>query len=518
MRTSDSNSRRRGSSLRRFLGLAPRSGEEALDRQSRLRALRDAMEGFMAPPLSESEVLQRFCQLMRTHGLAQWVAVVRPELEDRLDVLALAGSHAVLAGLSWSFDPDGDGGGAPLALVWREQRPFYSDPLFPSAALRPWRQRMAGHGLHSTAVLPLTRRGQPWALLVLLHHDEIYWSSDSQMLLESIVRWLCQTLEYRDQEAFQNLLGRGLAVANESVVLTDAQRRVLYVNPSFERMTGYRLEDLNDGSLRVLQGPDTDIHELAVIDQTLRAGLPYSGTLLNYRRDGEPYWNQLSIVPVRDPNGDIRHYLGIQRDVSAEKKLVSQLEYESRHDRLTGLANRRALDDELEMAMARADRYGTRLAACMIDLDGFKPINDCYGHDAGDQVLQVIARRLRNSVRRYDYVARLGGDEFVLLLERVSHPAELEQIFIKLECNVNEAITLRNYQQIGVRLTMGVCLYPEHGARDAGELLRFADQALYHGKAHKETRERYWTYYTETIGAPSQTNPQLSGTDKGWYR
>ncbi|WP_141738558.1 GGDEF domain-containing protein, partial [Acidithiobacillus caldus] len=283
----------------------------------------------------------------------------------------------------------------------------------------------------------------------------------------------------------------------------------------FQLMTGYGLEEVSRRGLRALQGPDTDVHELAIIDQALRDGHAYSGTILNYRRNGEPFWNHLSIVPVRDREGRIGHYVGIQRDISAEKDLMVQLEYESRHDRLTGLANRRALDDELEAVMARVDRYGTRLAACMIDLDHFKPINDLYGHDAGDHVLRVVARRLRDSLRRTDYVARLGGDEFVLLLEGFRTIDELEQLFLKLEATINETIALRNQQLVGVRLSMGVCIYPEHHARDAGELLRFADQALYQSKAHKQTRKRFWTYCDEIAATKTRSKPTPSGISQG---
>jgi len=515
MRKSDSHGRPKGKTLRRFLGLTPRAGEQARERQSHLLALRDALALLMPPRLSEPELLAQFCHLVLAQGVAQLAAIVRPDAEDHIDILALAGSRAVLTDLPHSSQADSPGGKTPLALAWREQRPFYSNPLFQNPSLQAWHRRLAAHGLRSTAVLPLTRRGRPWALLVLLQREEVDWPSDSQMLLESIARTLCGALDDWENETQQTLLGTGLMAAYESVVLTDAQRRVLYVNQSFQLMTGYGLEEVSRRGLRALQGPDTDVHELAIIDQALRDGHAYSGTILNYRRNGEPFWNHLSIVPVRDREGRIGHYVGIQRDISAEKDLMVQLEYESRHDRLTGLANRRALDDELEAVMARVDRYGTRLAACMIDLDHFKPINDLYGHDAGDHVLRVVARRLRDSLRRTDYVARLGGDEFVLLLEGFRTIDELEQLFLKLEATINETIALRNQQLVGVRLSMGVCIYPEHHARDAGELLRFADQALYQSKAHKQTRKRFWTYCDEIAATKTRSKPTPSGISQG---
>jgi diguanylate cyclase (GGDEF)-like protein/PAS domain S-box-containing protein len=515
MQKFDSRGRPTGPSLRRFLGLGPRSAEQARQRQSHLLALRDALKLLMPPRLSEADLLQQFCQLVLEQGVAQLACIARPDAEDRLDVLALAGSRAVFVDMPFSSHPSSPGGTTPLALAWREQRPFYSNPLFSSPPIQAWQRRLAGTGLHSTAVLPLTRRGQPWALLTLLQREEEGWPSDSQLLLESIAHALCTTLDDWENETHQGILGAGLMAAYESVVLTDAQRRVLYVNQSFQLMTGYGLEEMSRHGLRVLQGPDTDIHELAIIDHALREGQAYSGTILNYRRNGEPFWNHLSIVPVRDREGRIGHYVGIQRDISAEKDLMMQLEYESRHDTLTGLVNRRALEEDLGAVMARVDRYGTRLAAYMIDLDHFKPINDLFGHEAGDHVLRVVAHRLRDSLRRTDYVARLGGDEFVLLLEGFGTVTDLEQIFIKLEMAISEAIVLRNQKVVGVRLSMGVCLYPEHGAGDAGELLRFADQALYHSKARKEVRKRYWSYCNEITPGKTRTNTKTSGISQG---
>ena len=504
-----------GLSLRRFLGLGPRSAEQARQRQSHLLALRDALKRLMPPRLSEADLLQQFCQMVLEQGVAQLACIARPDAEDRLDVLALAGSRAVFVDMPFSSHLSSPDGTTPLALAWREQRPFYSNPLFSSPPIQAWQRRLAGTGLHSTAVLPLTRRGQPWALLTLLRREREEWPIASQLLLESIASELCSALDDWENQAHRSLLGAGLMVAHESVVLTDAQRRVLYVNQSFQRMTGYGLEEVRQNGLQVLQGPDTDIHELAIIDQALRDGHAYSGTILNYRRNGEPFWNHLSIVPVRDREGRIGHYVGIQRDISVERNRMIQLKHESRHDRLTGLPNRRALEDDMEAVMARVDRYGTRLAACMIDLDHFKPINDRFGHEAGDHVLRVVARRLRENLRRTDYVARLGGDEFVLLLEGFHTVTELEHLFIRLEIAINEAIVLRNQQLVGVRLSMGVCLYPEHDARDAGELLRLADQALYHSKARKDIRGRYWSCCNEIGSKEPRANTTPSGVFQG---
>ena len=281
------------------------------------------------------------------------------------------------------------------------------------------------------------------------------------------MRNLCDLLEDWDTQQRQMILGAALKSALEGVVLCDAQRRVLYVNQSSFLMTGYHQDELQRHGMSVLQGPKTDVQELARIDRALAEGNFYDGRLINYRRDGETFWNHLSIVPIRNRAGELTHFVGIQRDISREIQLMEQLEYESRHDRLTGLANRRALDD----------------------------------HEAGDVVLKVIGRRLRDALRRTDYVARLGGDEFVLLIEGYHNMEELGLILAKVEAVVNEPIQIRADTVVGVRLSMGVCIYPHPKVQDMADLLRFADQALYASKARKTTRPRYWMLFDEALTA-----------------
>ncbi|MDA8158920.1 MAG: diguanylate cyclase [Deltaproteobacteria bacterium] len=162
-------------------------------------------------------------------------------------------------------------------------------------------------------------------------------------------------------------------------------------------------------------------------------------------------------------------------------------------DALTGLPNRRALSDELEKAIARATRHKWQMAVAMIDLDCFKPVNDTYGHEAGDSVLQVIGKRLRNSLRNTDYVARLGGDEFVLIFEDYGNIDNLKLIFEKIEENIRIPVALSNENAVSVGLSMGVYLCDSNNDITSDAMLRYADNALYNSKEHKTDRTRYWT-------------------------
>jgi len=490
-----------GSRFWRLLGVSGQA-DQSVREQQQLLAWREALSAILVPRSEEPQVLERFCEITVQQRVAQFVAILQPDEQGILQTLAVSGPRSLLAGLRCSVQANLPEGQGPLGLTWREGRPFYSQALH-RGLLPEWQERLARFALHSTAILPLFRQEKIWGLLLLLREQAEGWSSDSQMLLESTARLLSDVLEDLATQQLHGILGAGLRSSLDSVVLTNAKRRVLYVNQSFTLMTGFEEAEVRKRGMGILQGPDTSMVELASLDNALQEGSSWSGKLINYRRNGEKFWNHVNIIPIRNRIGELTHFLGILRDVSREQELLGQLEYESRHDRLTGLANRRALDDELELSLARSQRSGSHLAVCLIDLDYFKPINDLYGHAAGDHVLQVVSRRLRESLRRTDYVARLGGDEFVVLLEGYRDLGELELVLTKIEATVNAPIRLPEGHTVSIRLSMGICRFPEDGVRDPGNLLRYADQALYHAKALRDTRSKYWVFHQERrLGLP----------------
>jgi diguanylate cyclase (GGDEF)-like protein len=166
-------------------------------------------------------------------------------------------------------------------------------------------------------------------------------------------------------------------------------------------------------------------------------------------------------------------------------------------DLLTGLPNRRALDEELDRAISRAKRNKTLLAVCMLDLDGFKPINDKYGHEVGDKVLQIIGQRLRKNLRKTDFVARLGGDEFVLLFENINYIENLDSVISKIGDDILAPIDSENenINTINIGLSMGVAVYSLEQDANIDTLLRLADIAMYESKSRKADRSRFWTIY-----------------------
>ena len=216
------------------------------------------------------------------------------------------------------------------------------------------------------------------------------------------------------------LLGqRAMTQSANGIVIADAladDMPVVYVNPAFERITGYRSEEVLNRNCRFLQGPDTDQPERRAVRDAIARGEDIQVVLRNYRKDGTLFWNELSLSPVRDANGRITHFVGLQNDITERKQHEAELAHRATHDSLTDLPSRETLQDRLQQALSLARRSGRTVAVLFIDLDQFKAINDSLGHDQGDQLLREVAQRLVQALRDGDSVCRLGSDEYVAVL------------------------------------------------------------------------------------------------------
>jgi diguanylate cyclase (GGDEF)-like protein len=208
--------------------------------------------------------------------------------------------------------------------------------------------------------------------------------------------------------------------------------------------------------------------------------------------DGMTRYFALSGEPKLAADGSFLGYRGVGRDVTESaltRERIASLAY---RDPLTGLANRTSLGPALEQAVERARRRGVKLAGVFIDLDGFKQINDFYGHDAGDRCLMEVARRLRGSVRASDVVARLGGDEFFVLLEEVQDEGAIENVVRKLLGEALRPYELPGGAQARLSASMGVSLFPDN-ADDAAALIKNADVAMYLAKQAGKNAYRFFS-------------------------
>ncbi len=211
-----------------------------------------------------------------------------------------------------------------------------------------------------------------------------------------------------------------------------------------------------------------------------------------------------------------------EHDLKERLRFLQEQEAQiAKTDRLTRLPNRRFLEIQMEQAMARTKRHDRLLAVCMMDLDGFKPVNDTYGHEAGDEVLVALGKRLSEALRKSDFVARLGGDEFVLLVEDLEDLDDLANIVKKIEDTITAPIPLSNGKSVQIGASMGIAIYPFADTDTEDKLLRLADQALYESKQNKADRERFWVLFGEDVHKAQRTPAQQlldAGALEVWYQ
>jgi diguanylate cyclase (GGDEF)-like protein/PAS domain S-box-containing protein len=250
---------------------------------------------------------------------------------------------------------------------------------------------------------------------------------------------------------------------------------IIYVNPAFEAITGYSSAEVIDRSCAFLHGHDTEQAGLQEIRRTLAAQSDCRVLLRNYRKDGTLFWNELHIAPVRDGDGKVSHFVGIQNDVTAQVRQQDDLVHRANHDELTGLANRRAMREALDALLA--DGAGPQVGVIVLNIDRLHHVNDTLGYGAGDQVLIEVAERLRRlALARGCSVGRIGGDDFLL----VTAPEQTTTSFETIAREANQALA-QPYtvagQSVYLTCSAGVGWSPDAGT-DAAQLLGEADLAL----------------------------------------
>ncbi len=276
-------------------------------------------------------------------------------------------------------------------------------------------------------------------------------------------------------------------------------KELLYVSPAFDKIWGRKREDLHHDPFSFLES----VHPLdreAV--RSLMEQPPLESLQLEYRivkPDGSISWVRDRRFPVLNVHGNPYRLAGVATDITAQKNAEQQLlvlnqklQQQATHDMLTGLPNRRLLIDRLEQALAQGRRNGGHLAMLFIDLDGFKEINDRLGHKAGDEVLEIIGRRLKNLLRSADTAARLGGDEFGLVLSKISGRQDAELVAKKVLETISAPLVVRD-ESCYIGASIGISVYPEHG-NSADELISRADAAMY---KVKHSRKGSFVFYHE---------------------
>jgi diguanylate cyclase (GGDEF)-like protein/PAS domain S-box-containing protein len=309
---------------------------------------------------------------------------------------------------------------------------------------------------------------------------------------ESIAEELAEEIEKRE-EAQEELMLSGRIIANirEGIVVTDRDNRIIRINDTFSRITGYRQEEVLGKTPALLKSGKQDREFYRMMWQALGHGGEWEGEIWNRRKNGEIYPEWLSISVIRGQDGEVSNYVGWFRDITERKREEERLSYLAHYDVLTGLPNRKMFMEKLDVALADCSERGELLAILFVDLNMFKQVNDNYGHDVGDLLLQEVAVRLKSVLRPEDMVARLGGDEFIITLRNLHDGSDVERIAEKLLEVVDREFNI-NGRRCEIGVAIGISLAPLD-AVERKELLRCADRAMYQAKQDR-SRSRWYMY------------------------
>ena len=270
--------------------------------------------------------------------------------------------------------------------------------------------------------------------------------------------------------------------SQDGVIVTDAHKAILRVNPAFSQISGYAPHEVIGKTPRMLRSDRHTPDFYGALWTSIETTGMWHGELWSQRKNGEAFPEQITITAVKDGNGQVTHYVAVLRDITERKRLEQEVNHLAFFDSLTQLPNRRLFNDRLGQAVKRAQRTSSSLALMFVDLDKFKPINDTYGHAAGDFMLQTVAKRLSGCLRASDTAARVGGDEFLVLLPDIPSGADALAVAEKIRSALAEPCISPEGIELCISASIGIAIYPEHAGSEH-ELLRLGDRAMYEAKS-----------------------------------
>ncbi|MGC9238634.1 MAG: EAL domain-containing protein [Acidithiobacillus sp.] len=494
-------------------------------------------------------------QLLAIPGVAAtWLA--EPDGRGGLRILAHTGEGmtSYLEGVDIRID-DSESASGPAGQAWRLAQPVIVDDIETYPHYGPWREAARSRSWRSTATLPIKRGERVRALLGLYSNLPGFFSNPQrQRLLQHLAVMLGIALRRLEQHRhLEQVHGLYRAFLAEGDVLIRARSEAEMLRRSCQRLAESAFFSAvavvrpdRDGWFRPLASAGRGSNILANLhihadqrEPPSVVGEAWQSHRLRYHNDycsdpryaayhatfhslgwassaaipilrGGALWGLLTITSAEKDVFDeetlralarISRLLGFGLDeldlrerIEQERKVQSWM---ARHDALTGLPNRVALLDRIPDAMQRANRADQLLAICMLDLDDFKPINDRYGHAAGDALLRSLAQRLQGVLRKTDFIARMGGDEFALVLEGLQRLDNLEQLLDRIALAIQTPTLLPGGIEAHTGGSLGVSIYPFDDG-DAEQLLRHADHAMYRAKIGKHHRSHFWELYQGT--------------------
>lgn len=444
--------------------------------------------GYDLVPLVE-RICQRMVELFDFKLV--WIGARMPD--GRVEVVSSAGESTYLQNVEVRWD-DTPQGMSTAGRAIRDNKPVTLTSDSPLFAL--WSEGAEQYGMRSILAMPLGIKGEVvGALMLYSAHEHTFDKLTVSRLSAFAGRVTVAMLGAQEQQELR-LMSAAMSNAADAMFITRRDGVIEWVNDALCRLNGYKIEEIIGSTPSMFSSGQHDRQFWREMWASILNGDHWRGDVVNRNKKGELYTVLQTISPLYNDKGELMYFLAVQQDISEKRRLESEIRYLAYHDTLTHLPNRMLFRDRVEQSIAQAKRTQGKLAVLFIDLDGFKAVNDTYGHNNGDRLLEQVAERMRICVRAGDTVARLGGDEFTVLLREVKDMKSIELVAQKLLEVTAKPYELEGDTKASVSFSIGISVYPEHGDNfDA--LLSHADQSMYEAKQNGKNRYIFYKNYNQ---------------------
>jgi len=320
----------------------------------------------------------------------------------------------------------------------------------------------------------------PLGFFLLSSFEQPLLSDKELKLIESDGALIVLAIEKNRNDAKLQLAANVFTHSKEGIIITDPNGTIIEANDAFCHSCGYSMEEILGKNPRILKSGRQPLPFYKTMWENIFTKGKWKGEIWNRHKNGSIYAEMVTISAIKDSQGEVQHFVALFTDISSIKAHEKKLEHLAQHDALTALPNRFLLKDRLLQAIAEAKRYQTYLAIVYIDLDGFKTVNDTYGHAMGDELLIIVSQYITALIRQNETVARLGGDEFLVLLSDLHTPKECEAIVQRFLDALSTPIII-NEISLQISASIGISFYPDD-TEEIEVLIKRADQAMYHAK------------------------------------
>jgi len=424
------------------------------------------------------------------------------DVDGSVQVHAHTGTLAVCLETHQPRWDDAAGGQGPTGRAIRSGRIQVTDWKDPHC--QPFRDWAHEVGQRSTMVIPLSVKGEVVGSLSVNSARENAFDDEIRRHISDVATRMSVALGRAHDLGRLRLQGVALSSAPNAIIITDRQGRVEWANESFCRLSGSSVQEIIGCTPAFLSSGEAGKWLRDTIRGQVLVVETWRGEFTQCHKDGHSYMVEQVITSLRDPQGEVTHFITIQEDITARKESEMRIEYLAHHDALTGLANRNIFQDYLTRALEQARRRRRMLALLILDLDRFKIVNDSLGHDAGDLLLKIVADRLRSCVRGTDLVARLGGDEFAIVQAEPDGTEGAASLARRVLDVLARPVVLAE-REVHTTASIGIMLFP---ADDTGteQFAKNADLAMYRAKSEGGNN---FQFYSDWMNAGVQERLNL---------